>query len=58
MKKEEILLKIPRNIRKGNGSLTIALPKETYQLLNAPESQEVNVVIYQNGKIEIQEGDK
>jgi antitoxin component of MazEF toxin-antitoxin module len=56
--KEEIMAKIPRKIRKGTGSLIIALPKEIHDLLELKKLKEVNVVVYSNGKIELQKGAK
>lgn len=58
MKKDKILIEIPRTVRKGNGSLTIALPKETYRLLELEDKQEIKIIIYKNGEIKIQKGDK
>ncbi|OOM17176.1 hypothetical protein CLSAB_18960 [Clostridium saccharobutylicum] len=56
--KEEILAKIPRTIRKGTGSLIIALPKEIHDLLELKKRQEVNIVVYSNGKVGIEKGNK
>jgi antitoxin component of MazEF toxin-antitoxin module len=56
--KTEILAKIPRTIRKGNGSLIIALPKEIHDLLELKKRQEVNIVVYSDGKISLEKGNK
>lgn len=58
MGKAKILYDKPRKVRKGNGSLTIALPSETHDLLKLREKEEVRIIIYTSGKIEIHEGDK
>jgi antitoxin component of MazEF toxin-antitoxin module len=58
MKKDDVLFKIPRTIRRGNGSLTIALPPEVKRALRIENDEEVNIVIFKSGRIEIQKGDK
>jgi antitoxin component of MazEF toxin-antitoxin module len=56
--KARVLYDKPRKVRKGNGSLTIALPRETHDLLRLEEKEEVRIIIYTNGTIEVREGDK
>lgn len=55
---DKILMKIPRTIRKGTGSLIIALPREVHDLLELKSHKEINIIVYSSGKVGLDKGGK
>lgn len=55
---DKVLFKIPRTIRKGTGSLIIALPREIHDILELRKREEVNIVVNSSGKVSLEKGDK